>query len=271
MPELPEVETTRRGLEPHLRGQTIARVVVRNRNLRWPVPVARLKQLTGCAVRAVARRGKYLLIDCTDGWLIIHLGMSGSLRIVPGNTPFGKHDHFDLILASGLLMRLTDPRRFGAVLWEAEDPNRHPLLARLAPEPLESEFDAKWLFTRTRRRSAAIKAVLMDSHIVTGVGNIYANEALFRAGVRPGVGAGRLSRAQCARLVDAVKQTLAAAIAAGGSTLRDFFAADGSPGYFQDHYKVYGRFGLPCRDCGTPIKSLRQAQRSSFYCPQCQT
>lgn len=270
MPELPEVETTRRGLEPHLHGQTIARVVVRNRNLRWPVPVSRLMRLPGCAIRAVERRGKYLLIDCSGGWLIVHLGMSGSLRVVPDNTPFGKHDHFDLVMTSGMLMRLTDPRRFGAVLWEANDPAQHPLLARLAPEPLGPDFDEQWMFTHTRGRSTAIKSALMDSRIVTGVGNIYANEALFRAGIRPGTRTGRLSRARCARLVDAVKQTLADAIAAGGSTLRDFFATDGSPGYFQDQYKVYGRSGMPCTTCGTPIRNLRQGQRSSFYCPHCQ-
>jgi formamidopyrimidine-DNA glycosylase len=270
MPELPEVETTRRGLEPHLCGKIISGVVVRNPRLRWPVPVSSLQQLTGCAVRSIGRRGKYLLIDCSRGWLIIHLGMSGSLRIVPAETPFGKHDHFDLLLNSGVLMRLTDPRRFGAVLWEAGDPTRHPLLESLAPEPLEAGFDADWLFARTRGRTASIKAILMDSHVVTGVGNIYANEALYRAGIRPGMGAGRLSGARCASLVDAVKRILNSAIAAGGSTLRDFVSADGLPGYFQDEYMVYGRYGLPCRACGTPIKMLRQLQRSSFYCPRCQ-
>ena len=270
MPELPEVETTRRGLEPHLVGQVISGTVVRDARLRWPVPVAALAQLRGCAIRSVARRAKYLLIDCTCGWLIVHLGMSGSLRIIRDDSPVGKHDHFDLVLASGTIMRLTDPRRFGAVLWEPGDPDHHPLMAGLAPEPLEDDFDAEWLYARTRGRTASIKAMLMDGRVVTGVGNIYANEALFRAAVRPGMRAGRLNRARCGHLVAAVKQTLTEAIAAGGSTLRDFYAADGSPGYFQDAYMVYARGGLPCRNCGTPIRQLRQAQRASFYCPRCQ-
>ncbi len=270
MPELPEVETTLRGLAPHLTGQRIVRAIVREPRLRWPVPVALLRQLDGCAVRAVTRRGKYLLIDCTQGWLIIHLGMSGSLRIFPATTVCGKHDHFDLVLQSGNLMRLTDPRRFGAVLWQDGDPGQHALLAHLAPEPLSAQFDTDWLYTHTRGRTASIKSVLMDSRSVVGVGNIYANEALARAGIRPGMRAGRLSRARCASLVDAVKATLRDAIEAGGSTLRDFFGADGAPGHFQQQYRVYGRAGLPCRACGTPIKSARLGQRSSFYCPSCQ-
>ncbi len=270
MPELPEVETTRRGLAPHMQGQRIEAVIVRNRALRWPIPRNLAKQVCGCTVRAVERRGKYLLIDCGTGWMILHLGMSGSLQVVPKGTPVGKHDHVDLVLGSGTIARLTDPRRFGAVLWTPHDPLRHPLLAALAPEPLGPEFDAVWLFSRTRGRSAAIKTVLMDNHIVVGVGNIYASESLFRAGINPKTAAGRVSRSRCEKLVAAIRETLAAAIAAGGSTLRDYVGSDGQPGYFQQSYFVYGRHGKPCRICGTNVRLLRQGQRATFYCPHCQ-
>jgi formamidopyrimidine-DNA glycosylase len=270
VPELPEVETTRRGLAPHLQGQRIEAVIVRNRALRWPIPRDLAKQVCGRTVRAVERRGKYLLIDCGTGWMILHLGMSGSLQVVPKGTPAGKHDHVDLVLSSGIIARLTDPRRFGALLWEADDPHRHPLLARLAPEPLGTEFHAAWLHARTRGRSAAIKTVVMDSHIVVGVGNIYASESLFRAGIHPGLAAGRVSLLRCTILVAAIRETLAAAIAAGGSTLRDYVGAEGDPGYFQQTYFVYGREGKPCRVCGTTIKALRQGQRATFFCPVCQ-
>jgi len=270
MPELPEVETTRRGLEPHLLGQRIDAVIVRNRALRWPVPRNFARLATGCSVQGVGRRGKYLLIDCGRGWIILHLGMSGSLQIVPGSTPAGKHDHVDLLLGSGSAVRLTDPRRFGAVLWERADPLRHPLLARLAPEPLTAAFNAAWCHAHTRGRSAAIKNIVMDSHIVSGVGNIYASEALFRAGIHPGLPAGRLSLLRCENLVAAIQQTLQAAIAAGGSSLRDYVGAEGRPGYFQQSYFVYGREGEKCRVCGGAIKSLRQGQRSTFFCSTCQ-
>ena len=270
MPELPEVETTRRGLAPHMQGQRIEAVIVRNRALRWPIPRNLARQVCGRTVRAVERRGKYLLIDCGTGWMILHLGMSGSLQVVPKETPAGKHDHVDLVLSSGMVARLTDPRRFGALLWEADDPHRHPLLARLAPEPLGTEFHAAWLHARTRGRSAAIKTVVMDSHIVVGVGNIYASESLFRAGIHPGLAAGRLSLLRCEKLVAAIRETLTAAIEAGGSTLRDYVGAEGRPGYFQQTYFVYGRQGNLCRVCGTTIKFLRQGQRSTFFCPVCQ-
>lgn len=270
MPELPEVETTRRGLAPHMQGQRVDAVIVRNRALRWPIPRDLAKRVCGRIVRAVERRGKYLLIDCGNGWMILHLGMSGSLQIVPNGTPPGKHDHVDLVLSSGVIARLTDPRRFGALLWEANDPLSHPLLAKLAPEPLGNDFHEAWLHARTRGRGAAIKTVVMDSHIVVGVGNIYASESLFRAGIHPGLAAGRISLLRCKKLVFAIRETLAAAIDAGGSSLRDYVGAEGNPGYFQQTYFVYGRNGQPCRICGTAIKALRQGQRSTFFCPVCQ-
>jgi formamidopyrimidine-DNA glycosylase len=270
MPELPEVETTLRGLAPHLIGQTVADVVIRHPQLRWPVPKDLPRLLRGQAIRGLRRRAKYLLVEFDHGTLILHLGMSGSLRILPAKTPAEKHDHFDLILANGRLMRLRDPRRFGAVLWHEGDAGAHPLLAALGPEPLQPEFDAAHLYRATRNRSAAIKQVIMDNRVVVGVGNIYANEALFRAGIRPQFAAGKLSLPRCARLVEEIRATLNEAIAKGGSTLRDFVNSDGKPGYFQQHYWVYGRAGEPCRRCGTPIKQIRQGQRSSFYCPHCQ-
>ncbi len=270
MPELPEVETTLRGLAPHLLGRRVADVVIRHPQLRWPVPRNLAALLRGHAIRGLRRRAKYLLVQFDAGTLILHLGMSGSLRILPGGTPPDKHDHFDLVLDDGQLMRLRDPRRFGAVLWHEGNVEEHPLLAALGPEPLDRDFDAAYLHAATRKRSAAIKLVLMDSRVVVGVGNIYANEALFRAGIRPQLAAGKLSLARCAKLVQAIRQTLRAAIKAGGSTLRDFTNSAGEPGYFQQHYFVYGRAGEPCHRCGTPIRQVRQGQRSSFYCPACQ-
>ena len=270
MPELPEVETTRRGLVPHLQGQRVQDVIVRNRALRWPVPRNLARLVSGSTVRAIERRGKYLLIDCGTGWIILHLGMSGSLQVIPSSTPAGKHDHVDLVLASGMTARLTDPRRFGAVLWAPDNPHHHPLLARLAPEPLGNEFTAAWVHAHVRGRSAAIKNIVMDSHIVVGVGNIYASESLFRAGIHPGLAAGRVSLLRCEKLVSAIRETLAAAIEAGGSSLRNYVGAEGLPGYFQQTYFVYGRQGDLCRVCGTPIRSLRQGQRSTFFCPTCQ-
>jgi formamidopyrimidine-DNA glycosylase len=270
MPELPEVETTLRGLAPHLLGQRIAGVDIRHPHLRWPIPKKLPKLLHGQVIRSISRRAKYLLIEFDHGMLILHLGMSGSLRILPADTVPEKHDHFDLLLANGMLMRLRDPRRFGAVLWCEGDPAQHPLLVKLGPEPLQENFDADHLCRATRKRSAAIKLVIMDSHVVVGVGNIYANEALFRAGIRPQLAAGKLSKPRCARLVQTIRETLTEAIALGGSSLRDFVNSDGKPGYFQQHYWVYGRAGAPCRACGAAIKQIKQGQRSSFYCPVCQ-
>lgn len=270
MPELPEVEITLRGLAAHLTGQTIAKVVIRHAGLRWPIPKNLPKLLHGKTIRALRRRAKYLLVEFDHGTLILHLGMSGSLCVLPAKTPAEKHDHFDLVLANGMLMRLRDPRRFGAVLWHSGDVNAHPLLAALGPEPLEKDFDARYLYQATRGRSIAIKQLIMDSRVVAGVGNIYANEALFRAGIRPQLAAGKLSLPRCAKLVATIRDTLNEAIRHGGSSLRDFVNAAGQPGYFQQHYWVYGRGGEPCRKCGTLIKQTRQGQRSSFYCGSCQ-
>ncbi len=270
MPELPEVETTLRGLAPHLTGQTVADVVVRNAQLRWPIPRELPTLLRGQTVRGLRRRAKYLLVEFDHGTLILHLGMSGSLRILPVGSEVLKHDHFDLVLANGMLMRLRDPRRFGAVLWHAGDVSQHPLFAALGPEPLENDFDTEHLYRATRGKTAAIKLVIMDNHIVVGVGNIYANESLFRSGIKPQLPAGKLSRVRCAALVNEIRSTLRAAIKKGGSTLRDFVHSDGSPGYFQQHYFVYDRKGEPCRKCGAPIKQIKQGQRSSFYCGNCQ-
>ena len=270
MPELPEVETTLRGLEPHLTGQRITDAIIRQPHLRWEIPRALPHILRNQTIRALHRRAKYLLVECDSGMLILHLGMSGSLRILPAATPHKVHEHFDLVLENDTLMRLRDPRRFGAVLWHAGDPASHPLLAKLGVEPLENGFNADHLHQTLRTRSIAIKLAIMDSHVVVGVGNIYANEALYRAGIRPQLSAQKLSRPRCARLVQAIREVLTEAIALGGSTLRDFVGTDGNAGYFQQHYFVYGRGGEPCRTCATPIKHIQQGQRSSFYCPVCQ-
>jgi formamidopyrimidine-DNA glycosylase len=238
--------------------------------LRWPLPRGLDGLLSHETVRDIGRRGKYLLISFSKGTLILHLGMSGSLRVVPATTPAQAHDHLDLVLDDGRCIRFRDPRRFGAVLWTEGDPCRHPLLASLGVEPLEEEFDGDKLYQLTRHRKQGIKTLLMDARQIVGVGNIYANEALFLAGLRPRRAAGRLTRAQCAALALAIKTTLKKAIRAGGSSLRDFVQADGSPGYFQQQYWVYGRDGDACRRCGTRIQHLRQGQRSSYYCPACQ-
>lgn len=269
MPELPEVEVTRRGLMPHVAGCIISGVSVREARLRWLVS-EEVRALAGRTVKAVRRRGKYLLLDCGDGHLIVHLGMSGSLRVLPLDTPAGKHDHFDLLLGDRML-RLRDPRRFGAVLWTAEPPEMHPLLAHLGIEPLSRALDPKRLHAMTRAHRTSIKQFLMDARRVVGVGNIYANESLFRAGISPHTRASRLSEARCGRLASALKETLRAAIRAGGSSLRDFVGSDGSRGYFQQRYWVYDRAGLPCRRCATTIRRAVQGQRSTFYCRSCQT
>ena len=270
MPELPEVETTRRGLEPLLVGQRIRAAVVRDRRMRLPVP-RRLPQLiAGATIRSLARRGKYLLVDCGSGTLIVHLGMSGRLWVVRDGAAPTLHDHFDLVLESGTVVRLRDPRRFGLVLWQAGDPLAHRLLASIGPEPLSPAFDGASLYAATRSRSAAIKQVLMDSHVVAGVGNIYANEALFRAGIHPRARAGSLSRDRCAVLAARVRETLELAISAGGSSLRDYVASDGMAGNYQSQFLVYDRAGERCRRCKSTIREIRQGQRSTFYCPRCQ-
>ena len=273
MPELPEVEITRRGIERSLVGSIITGVRVSERKLRWPIPLNLAARVTGRSIARVARRGKYILIDCAGnegtGWLILHLGMSGSLRIMDVRTKPQRHDHFDLIVGKRV-MRLRDPRRFGAVLWEGGDIASHPLLVGLGAEPLENAFTGRVLHAATRTRKAAVKLVLMNACIVVGVGNIYANESLFHARINPRTPARRLSLARYEALASAIKSTLKQALAAGGSSLRDFVHSDGSSGYFQQQYYVYGRAGLPCRTCGTAIRQLRQGQRSTFYCPACQ-
>ncbi|TCW31645.1 bifunctional DNA-formamidopyrimidine glycosylase/DNA-(apurinic or apyrimidinic site) lyase [Gulbenkiania mobilis] len=269
MPELPEVETTRRGVAPTLENAVIETVTVRHTGLRWPISETLAAVLADRRVRKVERRAKYLLVRFDHGTLLIHLGMSGSLRFVPPGTPPTKHDHVDLHLHDTVL-RYRDPRRFGALLWHEGDPATHPLLARLGPEPLEDAFDGDYLYRATRTRRQAIKQVLMDNHMVVGVGNIYANEALFLAGIRPDRPACRLGTEETTRLAEAIRGVLARAIDAGGSTLRDFVGAGGEPGYFQQTYAVYARAGEPCRVCGTPVVQIRQGQRSSFYCPGCQ-
>jgi formamidopyrimidine-DNA glycosylase len=270
MPELPEVETTLRGILPHVLGQQILEVVVRNSRLRWPVPDSLARELPGRHVERMQRRGKYLLLFAGDGCLLIHLGMSGSLRIVPAYEPRLPHDHIDLVLPGERVLRYCDPRRFGCMLWLKDDPQRHPLLQSLGPEPLGDDFSGRTLFESSRGRKTAVKAFIMDSHVVVGVGNIYANEALFMAGIRPTLAVGRLSAARCDRLADCIREILGRAIAMGGTTLRDFVGGDGKPGYFKQSLHVYGRGGQPCTQCGTALKEVRLGQRSTVFCPQCQ-
>jgi formamidopyrimidine-DNA glycosylase len=268
VPELPEVEVTRRGIAPQIAGRRISAVTVREPRLRWRVPAA-VRRLPGRTVRGVARRAKYLLLDCGDGHLILHLGMSGSLRLLPPDAAPEKHDHFDLVLGDRML-RLRDPRRFGAVLWTAAGVATHPLLRHLGIEPLSRAFDGARLFALTRARRTSIKPFLMDSRRLVGVGNIYASESLYRARIDPRVPARKLTAAQCARLAHAIKTTLRAAIRAGGSSLRDFVGSDGVYGCFQQRYRVYEREGEPCLACGARVRRLVQGQRSTYYCPSCQ-
>jgi formamidopyrimidine-DNA glycosylase len=269
MPELPEVETTRRGLASRVIGRRVAGLTVYDPRLRWPVPDDLERRLRGHAIEAVERRSKYLILRIGGGALLVHLGMTGSLRVYARPPPRRLHDHVDLVLDDGTLVRYHDPRRFGAMLW-ADVPSDHPLLRDLGPEPFDPAFGVDHLWRATRGRRAAIKLALMDNHLVVGVGNIYASEALFRAGIRPGVAAGRLTRPRLARLVDAVRAVLGEAIARGGSTLRNYVDSNGDAGGFQLVCMVYGRAGEPCRACGTPIRQVRLGQRSSFYCPRCQ-
>lgn len=269
MPELPEVETTRRGIAPSLIDKIVTEVRIRNGKLRWPVDENLPHILPGQRLLALERRAKYLLFRFEHGVLIGHLGMSGSLRIVPQAHPPQTHDHIDLVFGDQAL-RLRDPRRFGAMLWHSGDPMQHPLLSHLGPEPLQDTFNGDTLYQSLRTRQAAIKLAIMDAHIVVGVGNIYASESLFLAGIRPTTPAHRLSRARCTRLAEAIKTILSRAIEAGGSSLRDFFHADGQSGYFQQQYAAYARTGEACRHCNTPIRQIQQGQRSTFYCPKCQ-
>lgn len=247
----------------------LSALTVRNPRLRVPLPSDLPPRVAGQILRAVGRRAKYLLLRFDEGAVIVHLGMSGSLRLVGSDEPPGAHDHVDFVFGAQAL-RLRDPRRFGMVVWQDGEVAQHPLLARLGPEPLDDAFDAAWLYKVTRGLRAPIKHVLMDSHRVVGVGNIYASESLFRARIHPLEPAGRLGPQRCARLVAAVRETLAAAIDAGGSTLRDFVGGDGQPGYFQQQYFVYGRDGQACRVCATPLRRVVSAQRATFFCPRCQ-
>ena len=269
MPELPEVETTRRGLAPHLRDQMIHGVILRRRELRWPIPDEVSAQLPGQRITDVRRRAKYLLLDTDAGSALLHLGMSGSLRVLPGDTPLRAHDHVDISLANGRLLRFNDPRRFGSLLWQPAG-TLHPLLQGLGPEPLDAAFDGDYLFQRSRGRRAPIKTFLMDQAVVVGVGNIYAAESLYRAGISPLREAGKVSRERYQRLATAVKDILQYAITRGGTTLRDFISPDGVPGYFEQELSVYGRDGQPCPGCGRPLRHATIGQRASVWCGSCQ-
>jgi formamidopyrimidine-DNA glycosylase len=270
MPELPEVETTRRGLLSAMEGVRIEHAIVRERRMRQPISRALPACVAGTTIRTLNRRAKYLLIDCGSGTLIVHLGMSGRLWLVDRDTPVEKHDHFDLVLANNKVVRLRDPRRFGLVLWHTGDVLQHKILAALGPEPLSDDFNGAALYAATRNRSAAIKLVIMDSHVVVGVGNIYASEALFRAGISPRIAARRLTRARCELLANIIRETLGEAIVAGGSSIRDYVGSDGMAGNFQSNFAVYDREDQPCKQCATPIQRLQQGQRSTFYCRACQ-
>jgi formamidopyrimidine-DNA glycosylase len=270
MPELPEVETTRRGIAGHLKGRRIERVTIRDRRLRWPVAVDIEDHLTGQIINRVGRRAKYLLMDTTAGSAIMHLGMSGSLRIVNADVAVQKHDHYDIRLDSGDILRFNDPRRFGCLLWSTDDPATHPLLIDLGPEPLTDDFSGPYLHAVSRGRKVSIKQHLMNSQIVAGVGNIYASEALFMAGIHPKRAAGRIASERLELLTRAIKAVLEKSIRVGGTTLRDYYSGNGQPGYFLQQLQVYGRDGKPCRKCGTPIRQIVLGQRSTFYCHRCQ-
>ncbi len=269
MPELPEVEITRRGLLPLL-NQTVKNVVIRNASMRWPIPAHLPETLKNQKLISLTRRAKYILATFENGTLLLHLGMSGRISLLDRNYPPEKHDHFDVEFNDNQVLRLRDPRRFGAVLWAGLEPNKHALLSALGPEPLEDTFSGKYLHQHIRTRSATIKTTMMDGHLVVGVGNIYASESLFRARINPQTPANKVSLAKCEQLVAEIKATLNDALAAGGSSLRDFFGTDGNPGYFQQEYFVYGRTGEPCKICAKPIKTVRLGQRSTFYCASCQ-
>lgn len=270
MPELPEVETTRRGISPHILNQTVTEVVVRQPKLRWPVREDLAELLQGQTLTGVSRRAKYLLLEFPNGTLIGHLGMSGSMRVLPAQSPAQKHDHVDILFDNGQLLRLTDPRRFGAMVWCDQSLEEHELLASLGPEPLSDDFSGELLFNRSRNRKQPVKTFIMDNHNVVGVGNIYANEALFMAGIRPDRACGRISRQRYDVLADSIKKVLARAIEVGGTTLKDFVGGDGKPGYFAIELTMYGRAGEPCQTCGTTIKEIRLNNRSTCFCPKCQ-
>jgi formamidopyrimidine-DNA glycosylase len=270
MPELPEVETSRRGIEPHLSGGQIRRVIVRDRRLRWPVSKGLEQRLTGEEISSVTRRAKYLLINTTNGSAILHLGMSGSVRIVKSGTPAAVHDHVDIEMCNGIALRFRDPRRFGSLHWSAH-PLKHKLLRDLGPEPLGEQFSGKYLWQTSRGRRVSVKQFIMNAAVVVGVGNIYASEALFAAGINPKRAAGRIALPRYETLADSIRTVLTKAIQAGGTTLQDFVGGDGEAGYFQQQLNVYGRAGLPCRQCKMEITAIVQGQRASFYCKSCQS
>jgi len=269
MPELPEVETTRRGIFPAV-GRTVRKVVLRTPALRWPVPSRLVAALAGQVLRDVDRRAKYLLLRFDAGTAIMHLGMSGYLRLVSAESPLKKHDHIDILFTDGSALRFNDTRRFGAFLWAGDDPMEHPLLVELGPEPFAGSLDGEYLFQKARGRRLAVKPFIMDQKIVVGVGNIYASEALHRAGIHPAREAGRISRDRYERLSAAIGQVIQEAIGAGGTTIRDFQVGEGKPGYFRQKLRVYGRDGEPCLTCGRAVRQMRLAQRSTYFCPRCQ-
>jgi formamidopyrimidine-DNA glycosylase len=270
MPELPEVETTARGIAPHIEGQTVKQIIVRQPQLRWAVPKILNETLAGIRINSVSRRAKYLLFTTDIGTIIVHLGMSGSLRILPKDKSADKHDHIDFIFNNGTVLRYNDPRRFGAVLWTTFPPAEHSLLKDLGPEPLLPNFDGKHLYQRSRERKSPVKSFIMDSHVVVGVGNIYANEALFMAGIHPSRHAGRISLARYQHLADCIRTVLQSAIQQGGTTLRNFVNEAGNPGYFKQQLRVYGRAGHPCIHCQQPLKEIRITNRSTVFCANCQ-
>ncbi len=270
MPELPEVETTRRGIEPLVSDKVVDHVLIHNASLRWPVSQELVSILPGQKFTVVSRRSKYLLFSIGQGTMLVHLGMTGNLRVDNSHLVRRKHDHVEIVFTDGTALRYNDSRRFGSILWTEEDPAQHVRLATLGPEPFSSEFNATYLYKRSRGRKIAVKPFLMDAHIVVGVGNIYASEALFRASVDPVRPAGKVSMASYKRLVETVTVILNEAIAAGGTTIRDFANSEGKPGYFSQELRVYGRAGQKCTTCDTLIKQIKLGQRSTFYCPRCQ-
>lgn len=273
MPELPEVETTRKGVAPYLKSSVIEQVIIRQPSLRWPIPDDLASTLKGQTIHHIKRRAKYILVECDSGTLIIHLGMSGSLRILKQwqNEAIGKHDHVDIILSNGHCLRYTDPRRFGAILWTDQAIEQHKLIAHLGPEPLENEFDAEYLQQQAKTKRCSVKTLIMNGQVVVGVGNIYANESLFLAGIHPKTSAFKLTLKQCQALTEQIKQVLEKAIKAGGTTLKDFTDSEGKPGYFAQELNVYGRRDEPCLHCGDKIEHYKETQRATYYCPSCQT
>ncbi len=270
MPELPEVETTRRGISPHIVGKKVKAINIRNGRLRWPVEPSLPQLLTNAKLKNITRRGKYLILEFPQGHLLWHLGMSGSLRICKKSEPPKLHDHIDVSFSNGNILRFHDPRRFGAVIWTEDIVSEHKLISHLGPEPLSSEFTGEYCFRKSRKIKQAIKTWIMDSKVVVGVGNIYANESLFNAGIHPLKPASKVSRAKYVLLCDEIKDVLSKAIEQGGTTLRDFVGGDGKPGYFAQQLNVYGRAGEPCNNCGKALLEKRLGQRSTVYCTNCQ-